>query len=95
MSKKLEAIAGLAIVGSTTFSGIAYGVIWANGGGMPKVMYAIPPLLGLGSFVLGAKPSSCNDKFDLQVGGAYASVTAVIMAASAGLTYLVEKLTLP
>lgn len=95
MSRKLEAIAGLAIAGSATLSGIAYGIMGANEGEMPKIMYIIPPLLGLGSFMLGAKPSSPHDRFDPQVGSVYAGFAVGIMTASAGLAYLVEKLTLP
>jgi len=92
MSKKLDVIVGLAITGSAAFSGIAYGVIGANEGDMPKIMYIIAPLLSLGSFILWAKPSSPADRFDPKVGGVYAGVTAGIMGASATLTYIVESI---
>jgi len=89
---KADGLVGLVIAGSAALGGISYGEIAANSGEMPKLMYIIPPLLALGGFILGAKPSSPKGEFDQGVGGVYAGVTAAIFGTTLGLTYLVETL---
>ncbi len=92
MSKKLEAIVGLATLGSTIMTGLTYGVTDAKGGGMPEREYVVPFLLDSG-FCLGAKPSCPTDTLDPKVGGVYAGVTAVLWGISYGLGYMVEGIT--